>query len=126
MRKGAAIIGAGVSGLTYCVVFAEHTWDVTIFADETGEQTTSGVAAALWFPYDAEPVDKIIPWSLITYERLRELTRDSRSGVSMLQLRQFTRASEIAIPNWAKKTWELIPFLSSRAKTPVRLGPRDL
>ena len=102
MRKRAAIIGAGVSGLTCCVVFAEHTWDVTIFADETGEQTTSGVAAALWFPYDAEPVDKIIPWSLITYERLRDLARDSQSGVSMVELRQFTRAGEIAIPDWAK------------------------
>ncbi len=122
MRKGAAIIGAGVSGLTCCVVFAEHTWDVTIFADETGEQTTSGVAAALWFPYDAEPVDKIIPWSLITYERLRELTRDSRSGVSMLQLRQFTRASEIAIPNWAKKNLgaHSISVIPSENASPAR------
>ena len=122
MRKGAAIIGAGVSGLTCCVVFAEHTWDVTIFADETGEQTTSGVAAALWFPYDAEPVDKIIPWSLITYERSRELTRDSRSGVSMLQLRQFTRASEIAIPNWAKKNLgaHSISVIPSENASPAR------
>ncbi len=102
MRKRAAIIGAGVSGLTCGVVLAEHEWNVTIFADETGEQTTSAAAAAVWFPYDAEPADKIIPWSLITYERLRELARDSQSGVSMLELRQFTRAGEIAIPNWAK------------------------
>ena len=102
MRKRAAIIGAGVSGLTCGVVLAEHEWNVTIFADETGEQTTSAAAAAVWFPYDAEPADKIIPWSLITYERLRDLARDSRSGVSMVELRQFTRAGEIAIPDWAK------------------------
>jgi len=102
VRNRAAIIGAGVSGLTCGVVFAEHEWDVIIFADETGEQTTSGAAAAVWFPYDAEPADKIIPWSLITYERLRELARDSQSGVSMLELRQFTRAGEVLIPDWAK------------------------
>ena len=102
MRNRAAIIGAGVSGLTCGIVFVEHECDVTIFADETGEQTTSGAAAAVWFPYDAEPAEKIIPWSLITYERLRELPRDSRSGVSMLELRQFTRSGEIAIPDWAK------------------------
>ena len=102
MRKRAAIIGAGVSGLTCGVVLAEHEWNVTILADETGEQTTSGAAAAVWFPYDAEPVDKVIPWSLITYERLRDLARDSQSGVSMVELRQFTRAGEIAIPDWAK------------------------
>jgi D-amino-acid oxidase len=98
----AAIIGAGVSGLTCGVVFAEHEWNVTIFADELGQKTTSGAAAAVWFPYDAEPAEKIIPWSLITYERLHELARDSRSGVSMLELRQFTRTGEIPIPDWAK------------------------
>ena len=102
MRNRAAIIGAGVSGLACGVVFAERGWNVTIFADETGQETTSAAAAAVWFPYDAEPAEKIIPWSLITYERLRELARDSRSGVSMLELRQFTRTEEIPIPEWAK------------------------
>src|SRR5207302_3377584 len=91
-----------VSGLTCGVVFAECGWNVTIFADETGQQTTSGVAAAVWFPYDAEPAEKIIPWSLITYEQLRELARDSRSGLSMLEPRQFTRSRKISIPDWAK------------------------
>jgi D-amino-acid oxidase len=61
VRNRAAIIGAGVSGLTCGVVFAEHEWDVTIFTDETGDQTTSGAAAAVWFPYDAEPADKSFP-----------------------------------------------------------------
>jgi D-amino-acid oxidase len=102
VRNRVAIIGAGVSGLACGVVFAERGWNVTIFADETGQETTSAAAAAVWFPYDAEPAEKIIPWSLITYERLRELARDSRSGVSMLELRQFTRAEEIPIPDWAK------------------------
>jgi D-amino-acid oxidase len=102
VRNRAAIIGAGVSGLTCGVVFAEREWDVTIFADETGWETTSGAAAAVWFPYDAEPADKVIPWSLITYERLRELAGNSQSGVSMIEIRQFTRAGEIPIPNWAK------------------------
>ena len=103
MRNRAAIIGAGVSGLTCGIVFAERGWDVTIFADETGQETTSGAAAAVWFPYDAEPADRVLPWSLITYERLRELARDSRSGVSMLEIWQFTRSGEIPIPDWAKK-----------------------
>jgi D-amino-acid oxidase len=103
VRNYAAIIGAGVSGLACGVVFAERGWNVRIFADETGQETTSAAAAAVWFPYDAEPAEKIIPWSLITYERLRELARDSRSGVSMLELRQFTRTGEIPIPDWAKK-----------------------
>jgi D-amino-acid oxidase len=121
VRNRAAIIGAGVSGLTCGVVLAEHEWNVTIFADETGEQTTSAAAAAVWFPYDAEPADKIIPWSLITYERLRDLARDSRSGVSMLKLRQFTRAGEIAIPDWAKNLGaHSISVIPSENASPAR------
>jgi len=121
VRKRAAIIGAGVSGLTCGVVLAEHEWNVTILADETGEQTTSAAAAAVWFPYDAEPADKIIPWSLITYERLRELARDSQSGVSMVELRQFTRADEIAIPDWAKNLGaHSISVIPSENASPAR------
>jgi len=102
MQNHAAIIGAGVSGLTCGVVFAERQWNVTIFADETGQQTTSAAAAAVWFPYDAEPAERIIPWALTTYERLRDLSRDPRTGVSMIEIRQFTRTGAIPIPNWAK------------------------
>src|SRR5947207_13048796 len=102
MRNRAAVIGAGVSGLTCGVVFAERRWDVTIFADETGQKTTSGAAAAVWFPYDAEPADKVIPWPLITYEPLRELARDSRSRVSLLDIWQFTPVGQIPIADWAR------------------------
>jgi len=102
MQNHAAIIGAGVSGLTCGVVFAERQWKVTIFADETGQQTTSAAAAAVWFPYDAEPAERIIPWALTTYERLRDLSRDPQTGVSMIEIRQFTRTGAIPIPNWAK------------------------
>src|SRR5436190_1866343 len=102
VQNRAAIIGAGVSGLTCGVVFAEREWKVTILADETGPQTTSAAAAAVWFPYDAEPVEKIVPWALTTYERLRDLSRDPQTGVSMIEIRQFTRTSEIPVPHWTK------------------------
>ena len=119
MRNHAAIIGAGISGLTCGVVFAERGWDATIFADETGQKTTSGAAAAVWFPYDAEPADRVIPWSLITYERLRGLVRDSRSGVSMLEIWQFTRVGQIPIPDWAKN-------LGARPISVIPTKSRDL
>jgi len=102
MQNRAAVIGAGVSGLTCGVVFAEREWNVTIFADETSQQTTSAAAAAVWFPYDTEPAEKIIPWALTTYEWLRDLSRDSLTGVSMIEIRQFTRTGTIPIPDWAK------------------------
>ena len=100
-RKSVAIIGAGVSGLTCGVLFAERGYRATIFAEETGARTTSAAAAAIWYPYDAEPADKVIAWALESYEVFRELSRDPHSGVSMIELRTFSRTGEIEIPPWA-------------------------
>src|SRR6266702_3487993 len=111
MEHRVAIVGAGVSGLTCGVLFAEHGLRTAIFAKDTGQQTTSGAAAALWFPYDAEPAEKVIPWALHTYKVLVDLiwyradsprrAKISPSGVSMIELRQFSRTGEIQIPDWA-------------------------
>src|SRR5438045_4762599 len=101
MSESVAIIGAGVSGLTCGVVLAERGHHVSIFAKEIGQQTTSGAAAAVWFPYDAEPAEKVIPWALATYEALVDLSRDPSAGVSVIELRQFSRTKEIQIPDWA-------------------------
>src|SRR3954463_7456740 len=95
-----AIIGAGVSGLTCGVVLAEHGYKTHLFAAEPPEQTTSAVAAAMWFPYDAEPAGRVIPWALESYEIFRTLGRVPLSGVSLMDLRQFTRAKELPIPWW--------------------------
>jgi D-amino-acid oxidase len=101
MEHHVAIVGAGVSGLTCGVVFAERGHRTAIFAREIGQQTTSGAAAALWFPYDVEPANKVIPWALETFRTLINLARNSDSGVSMIELRQFSRTEEIQIPDWA-------------------------
>jgi D-amino-acid oxidase len=101
MPKQIAIVGAGVSGLTCGVLFAERGYRVSILADGIGQQTTSAAAAAIWYPYDAGPADKVIAWALETYKLLVDLSQDAQSGVSMIELRTFSRAGEIQIPDWA-------------------------
>ena len=101
MDRNVAIVGAGVSGLTCGVVLAEHGYRTAIFAKQTGQQTTSGAAAAVWFPYDAQPAEKVIPWALRTFDVLVELARIPETGVSMIETRQFLRTGEIQIPDWA-------------------------
>jgi D-amino-acid oxidase len=115
-----AIVGAGVSGLTCAVVFAERRYRTAIFAKETGQQTTSGAAAALWFPYDAEPANKVIAWALETYNVLVDLSRDSGAGVSVIELRQFSRTADVSVPDWASSLGarplrrdELLPAFAS-------------
>src|SRR5260370_8701178 len=102
MSKRVAIVGAGVSGLTCAVVFAERGYHTAICAGEIGQRPTSGAAAALWFPYDAEPADKVIALALETYKVLVDRSGDVRTGVSMIELHQFSRANEIPIRDWAR------------------------
>ena len=101
MAANIAIIGAGVSGLTCGVVLAESGCRAVILAAERGAATTSAAAAAIWFPYDTEAGENAIGWALATYGELRDLTCDPRAGVSMIELRSFTRAGEIVVPPWA-------------------------
>ncbi len=105
MEHRVAIVGAGVSGLACGVLFAERGCRTAIFAEETAQGTTSAAAAAVWFPYDAEPADAVIAWALETYRLLVNLARERGTGVSIIELRQFSRTDEIQkIPQWA------IPF----------------
>ena len=101
MAERIAIIGAGVSGLTCGVVFAEQGCRTAIFAKDIGQQTTSSVAAAVWFPYHVEPAERVIPLALETYQVLLDLARFPESGVSIIESRQFLRTGEIEIPDWA-------------------------
>ena len=114
MNQNVAIVGAGVSGLTCGVVLAERGYHVSIFARQVGQQTTSGAAGAVWFPYDAKPAEKVIPWALATFGVLVDLARVPASGVSMIELRQFSRTGEIQVPDWA------IPLGASAVATGLR------
>ena len=56
-----SIAGAGVAGLTCGVVLAEKGYDVTIVASEIG--VASRAAAAIWFPYDCAPEERVSAWA---------------------------------------------------------------
>ena len=100
MARSVAIVGAGVAGLTCGVLFAERNRRTVIFAREIG--TASTAAVAVWCPYDTGPVEKTIPWALETYAVLHELARDPGTGVSMIELRKFSRAGDMEIPEWVR------------------------
>jgi D-amino-acid oxidase len=115
MDRNIAIVGAGVSGLTCGVVFAERGYRTAIFARETGQQTTSAAAAAIWFPYHVEPAKEVIPLALRTFDVLADLARVPGTGVAIIELQQFSRTGEIQIPDWALSlgAHSVIPNLAS-------------
>ncbi len=81
----AAVVGAGVAGLTCGVVLADAGFDVTLFAREI-RATTSAVAAAIWYPYHIEPKRKVERWARASYREFERLARVRGSGVSMVDV----------------------------------------
>jgi D-amino-acid oxidase len=79
----AVVVGAGVVGLTTAVRLREAGVDADVVAREDPLDTTSAVAAALWYPYRALPVERVTAWSAATYEALAGLADVPSSGVRM-------------------------------------------
>ena len=48
------------------------------------EETTSAVAAALWFPYRAAPVEAVLRWGAVSLKVFEELAGDPATGVALL------------------------------------------
>jgi len=102
MKRRVAIVGAGVSGMTCAIVFAESGFATSIFAEQIGDRTDSAAAAAIWYPYDVGSGSEVVPWALISYGRFLELARNPQTGVSLVELRVFSRLDPIVPPDWAQ------------------------
>ena len=80
----AVVVGAGVIGLTSALRLQDAGFDVRIVTRERAGETTSAVAAAVWYPYAVRPKARVVPWSRATLDALRPLTDASaETGVSM-------------------------------------------
>ncbi|MDQ4053183.1 MAG: FAD-binding oxidoreductase [Actinomycetota bacterium] len=107
------VVGAGVVGLTCAVRLLEDGHRVDVVARDLPRETTSVVAAALWYPYLALPQDKVTAWSGRTYEVLAALAEEPASGVRMLPGTEVMR-SATADPWWRPA----VPTLTRVAQLP--------
>lgn len=80
------IIGCGVSGLTCGILLQEAGHEVQIFARELPPITTSNIAAAVWYPYKAYPIERVLQWSQVSFSRFCDLMNNPETGVSMMTL----------------------------------------
>ena len=62
------VVGAGVVGLTCAVRLLEDGHRVDVLARDLPLETTSAVAAAIWYPYRAFPLDRVLAWSARSYD----------------------------------------------------------
>ena len=86
MKRRVTVIGGGVSGLTTALRLLEEEIEVTIVAPARGRATTSGIAAAFWYPYHAWPDAEVVRWSLASLRRFQALAADRRSGVVLREV----------------------------------------
>jgi D-amino-acid oxidase len=77
------VVGAGVVGLSCAVRLLEAGHRVDVLARDLPLESTSSVAAAIWYPYLAFPEDRVTAWGATTYDVLVRLADDDRTGVVM-------------------------------------------
>ena len=100
------VVGAGVVGLSCAVRLLEAGHRVDVLARDLPLETTSAVAAALWYPYLALPQDRVTMWSAATYHEFAKLTTRDDTGV---QMRSGTEALAERTPDpwWASAVPDL-------------------
>jgi D-amino-acid oxidase len=95
------VVGAGVVGLTTAVTLQEHGHDVRVVAAATGDDTTSAVAGAVWFPYRVGPPDRVAVWAARTRTWLESLAPERAAGIDLLADDRSRRGSRDRKPWWA-------------------------
>ena len=95
------VVGAGVVGLSCAVRLLEDGHQVDVVARDLPLETTSAVAAAIWYPYRAFPFERVTAWSAASYAEFARLAAEqSDGGVRMVEGTQLHR-SQTADPWWA-------------------------
>src|SRR3954451_18989495 len=104
------VVGAGVIGLSCAVRLLESGHRVDVLARDLPRETTSAVAAAVWYPYRALPQDRVTAWGRQGYAEFARLAADPDTGVAMRTLSEvFTSAQpdpwwRAAVPDLDRET----------------------
>ena len=96
-------MGAGVSGLTTGIRLLESGFNVKIVTEKMSPETVSDVAAAWWYPFLAEPVEKTNKWSSITFYELLKLKDEENVDCITLRLGREYLKEKCELPGWSSE-----------------------
>ena len=85
------VLGCGVNGLSSGILLLEAGYPVRIWAKDLPPQTTSNIAAAVWYPYKVAPEAKVADWGERSYEIFCGLAANEETGVRLLPGVELTR-----------------------------------
>jgi D-amino-acid oxidase len=109
------VVGAGVIGLTTALELQRAGHRVQVVAAARGDATTSAVAGALWFPFRANPPERVNAWARRARERLSALVDVvPEAGVDTLTV--YEAAPAVDRPWWAASA----PALTFVEDSPLR------
>jgi D-amino-acid oxidase len=94
------VLGAGVAGLTTAQRLLAAGCRVRVVAAAPIEQSTSYLAAAVWFPTHVGPTDRVADWGRQTYDVLVEQAARGIPGVVMRESLALYREPP-GEPEWA-------------------------
>lgn len=118
------VVGQGVVGLACAIALRERGLRVQAWAKDAPEDTVSMAAAAIWYPFLAEPRERVLAWSAATYERLARFAADApRSGVVMQDV---VEVFAVAAPDvwWAAAAGGVERLPASAVPKPYRAAIR--
>lgn len=114
------VVGAGVVGLSCAVRLLEAGHRVDVVARDLPAETTSAVAAALWYPYRAWPQESVLAWGARTFEVLAGMAEDDAAAASGVRMVPGTEALARSAPDpwWA-------PAVPGLTRSPAPEGYAD-
>jgi D-amino-acid oxidase len=106
MPQRVVLVGAGVVGLSCAVRLLEAGHRVDVLARDLPLETTSSVAAAIWYPYLAFPQDRVTAWGKTAYAEFARLAEEGADGLVM------RRGTELFHETTPDPWWlDAVPFL---------------
>lgn len=132
-KTTAVVLGAGVVGLSCASLLLEKGWAVHVVARERTPRTTSDVAAAIAYPYLAEPADRVLTWFRLSLRAFEKLEENPATGIRTLEMVDLQADARAPQPSWADVVRDFEetagpPHLPEYAKTwraKVPLVPMD-
>jgi D-amino-acid oxidase len=109
------VVGAGVVGLSCALRLLQAGHRVDVLARELPLETTSAVAAAIWYPYRAGPEDRVLAWARATYAELARLAAEHPESGVVLRAGTEVVADRSRPPWWA----DAVPDLRETVDVPT-------